>query len=310
MDTLLTAVVPAFALIAIGYGAARLKILGGAIFPALNNFIYYLAMPALMIGSLASVPVAEIVNWNFIAAFSIGIAVTWLAAGLAGRFLFGDHLAGSAMRGVIASYGNNGYLGIPLAATAFGAPAVVPASLSVLINSVFIMTGAVLILEFTRARVSGGALINTAKALCTNPLLWAVVIGLVLSATGAALPVSIERLLGLLGDAAAPSALVAIGLFLAGRPVANLLASAALSSLAKLAVFPLVVWLLTLYVFPLEPMWAVVAVLMAGMPVGANAFVIAGHYGVRLADASAAIVVTTAISLVSLSLMLILMVDG
>lgn len=58
-----------------------------------------------------------------------------------------------------------------LAATAFGAPAAVPASLSVLINSVLIMTGAVLILEITRARASGGVLLNTAKALCTNPLL-------------------------------------------------------------------------------------------------------------------------------------------
>ena len=310
METLLTAVVPAFALIAIGYGAARLKILGPGSFPAVNGFVYYLAMPALMIVSLAGVPAADIINWNFIAAFSIGIAVTWLAAGLAGRFLFGDDLVGSAMRGVIASYGNNGYLGIPLAATAFGASAVVPASLSVLINSVFIMTGAVLIMEVTRARVSGGALVNTAKALGANPLLWAVVIGLVLSITGAALPVSIERLLGLLGQAAAPSALVAIGLFLAGRPIAGLLASAVLSSVAKLALFPLTVWLLTLLVFPLEPLWAIVAVLMAGMPVGANAFVIAGHYGVRVADASAAIVVTTAISLVSLSLMLILMTGG
>ena len=49
---------------------------------------------------------------------------------------------------------------------------------------------------------------------------------------------------------------------------------------------------------------------MAGMPVGANAFVITGHYGVRLEDASAAIVVTSAVSLVSLSLMLILMTGG
>ena len=170
METLLTAVLPAFALIAIGYGAVRFNILGGAIFPALNNFVYYLAMPALMIVSLAGVPADEIINWNFIAVFSIGIIVTWIAAGLAGRLLFKDHLAGSAMRGVIASYGNNGYLGIPLAATAFGAPAVVPASLSVLINSVLIMPGAVLILEITRARASGGVLLNTAKALCTNPL--------------------------------------------------------------------------------------------------------------------------------------------
>ncbi len=167
-----------------------------------------------------------------------------------------------------------------------------------------------LILEITRARASGGALVNSARALATNPLLWAVVIGLALSAAGAQMPLSIERLLGLLGQAAAPCALVAIGLFLAGRPVAKLAASAVFSSVAKLALFPFIVWLLTQYVFPLEPLWAVAAVLMAGMPVGANAFVIAGHYGVRLADASAAIVVTTAISLVSLSLMLILMIDG
>lgn len=75
----------------------------------------------------------------------MGIAVTWLVVGLAGRIFFGDGLADGTMRGVIASYGNNGYLGIPLAAAAFGEAAIVPASLSVLVNSVLIMTGAVLI---------------------------------------------------------------------------------------------------------------------------------------------------------------------
>jgi hypothetical protein len=310
METLLTAIVPAFALIAIGYGAARLNILGRTIFETLNKFVYYLAMPALLIASLATVPAGEILNWNYIAAFTIGIAVTWIVVSLAGQVLFRDGLADGAMRGVIASYGNNGYLGIPLVAAAFGEAAIVPASLSVLINSVVLMTGAVLILEFARARATGDVLRNSGRALVTNPLLWAVVIGLVLSTTGADLPLSIERILDLLGQAAAPCALVAIGLFLSGRPVATLLVSASLSSLGKLALFPLIVWLLTLYVFPLEPLWATVAVLMAGMPVGANAFIIAGHYGVRLADASAAIVVTTAISLVSLSLMLILMSNG
>jgi malonate transporter len=177
------------------------------------------------------------------------------------------------------------------------------------------MTGAVVILEFCRVRVSGsgggsGVLRNSGKALASNPLIWAVVIGLVLSATGAELPLSIERIFAMLGQAAAPSALVAIGLFLAARPVVKLLAAAAIPSLGKLALFPLIVWLLTLYVFPLEPLWAMMAVLMAGMPVGANAFVIAGHYRLRLGDASAAIVLSTASSLVTLSLMLILMANG
>ena len=76
MEILLTAVFPAFALIAIGYGSVRLKILGPALFPALNSFVYYVAMPALLIASLAGVLVTEIINWNFIAAFSIGSAIT------------------------------------------------------------------------------------------------------------------------------------------------------------------------------------------------------------------------------------------
>jgi malonate transporter len=178
-----------------------------------------------------------------------------------------------------------------------------------LLNSVVIMTGAVVILEVCRVRVSGsgggsGVLRNSGKALASNPLIWAVVIGLVLSATGAELPLSIELIFAMLGQAAAPSALVAIGLFLAARPVVKLLAAAAIPSLGKLALFPLIVWLLTLYV------WAMMAVLMAGMPVGANAFVIAGHYRLRLGDASAAIVLSTASSLVTLSLMLILMANG
>ena len=62
METLLTAIVSAFALIAIGYGAARLNILGRTIFETLNKFVYYLAMPALLIASLATVPAGEILN--------------------------------------------------------------------------------------------------------------------------------------------------------------------------------------------------------------------------------------------------------
>jgi malonate transporter len=306
METLLTAVFPAFALIAIGYGAARLKLLGESVFPVLNRFVYYLAMPALMIVSLATAPLGDILNWNFIAAFALAIAVTWLVTGVIGRLLLGDDFAGATMRGAIATYGNNGYLGIPLAAAAFGGPAVVAASLSVLLNSVIIMGGGVFLLELAR----GGTPRAVAKALAVNPLLWAVALGLALSAGGAELPAAIENLFNLLGQAAAPAALIAIGLFLAGRPLKGLIASAALSGIAKLALFPLVAWLLTATLFPLDPLWTAMLLLMAGMPIGANAFVLAGHYGLRLADASAAIVATTAISLVSLSLMLILLAGG
>lgn len=51
----------------------------------------------------------------------------------------------------------------------------------------------------------------------------------------------------------------------------------------------------------MQPLWAGMAVLMAALPMGANGFIIAHQYGVYAKRNSAAILVSTAVLLISLS---------
>jgi malonate transporter and related proteins len=123
------------------------------------------------------------------------------------------------------------------------------------------------------------------------PLIWTAVIRLISPAIGSELLLSIERIFAILGQAAAPLALVTIGLFLGRPPGCQAAGYRSRPKPRKIDAIPAKRLVVNALHFPLEPLRAMMVVLIAGMPVGANAFVIAGHYyGLRLGDASAAII--------------------
>ncbi len=118
------------------------------------------------------------------------------------------------------------------------------------------------------------------------------------------LPEPLARLLELLGPAAAPAALFAIGLSLVGRSLSGQLGEVAWLALLKRMVQPFFTWLLVAYVFELDPFRAGSAVILAALPAGALVFV-ASQFNVKVATGSAAIIVTTALSVVTRSLLLV-----
>jgi malonate transporter len=75
-------------------------------------------------------------------------------------------------------------------------------------------------------------------------------------------------------------------------------------SFLKLVINPLIAWGLVLYAFRLEPFWAESAVLIAAIPTGALVFVFAQRYGVYVRQSAAVVVVTTALSVLTLSVLL------
>ena len=310
MDILVTAVIPVFALIACGFAAGKLKWLGPQSTEALNRFVFMFALPALLIRSIARAPVSDILNGNFLAAFIIGMIAVWVLSGLLSRLLYRESLEDGAIRAVNATYGNTGYLGIPLAATVFGQAAIVPASMTVAVNAILIIPMAAILIEVSRNRGRGSAQIvaGTLRTLAVNPMVLSVLTGLLLAVSGVEFPEAVDNFLNILGDAAGPCALVAIGLFVSTIPVGGLIGRLTVLSILKLVVFPAIVWGLVSWVFPLEPMWAAMAVLMAGTPLGATAFVVAQRYKVLVPESSASVVATTAISLITLAFLLVFLV--
>src|SRR3546814_13425624 len=95
-----------------------------------------------------------------------------------------------------------------------------------------------------------------------------------------ALPISVpvDALLKLLSDSAAPCALFALGLTLVGRPLSHGLEQVTLTTIGKLAVHPLMVWMLAAWVLKLDPFLTAVAVIQASMPTAANVYILATTY--------------------------------
>ena len=124
---------------------------------------------------------------------------------------------------------------------------------------------------------------------------------------GLATPVVIDRILQALAMAAPPCGLIMVGASLAHVGLRGHWQSAALATAFKLAALPLLVWTLGRYVFPLDPLWLTVATLNAALPAGANVYLVAQMYGIGVARATNAVVISTAASVFTLSIALLLL---
>lgn len=306
MDTIINVALPVFAVIFVGVMAGRLKVLGPASSEALNKYVYWIALPALLFLSIGRLPVADLVNGPFIGAFLGSAAAVWAMGSLIGRIVGERSGANLVMQGMNASFANVGYMGIPLFVAAFGTDNIAPALLATVLMSVVSVPAAVVGLELVGGKGRGalGAARDVGLALAKNPLLLGALGGLLVALSGITLVEPIERLLDILAVSASPCALVAIGLFIASRPLKAGLFEVGWVTVIKLIWHPLICWWLILAFFPLEPYWAASAIILAALPTGTLTFVVAQQYGAYVERTSGIILISTIISVISLSLVM------
>jgi len=305
LHTVFTVTLPFFALIGCGYLAARLRAFPEAGIPGLNVFVWYFALPSLVFRALALRPLAEIVDLPYIAAWAVGgWAVFIVTAGL-GRLLFRAPLGVALLQGQGAELSNIGYMGLPLLIALFGERATVPAVLAMLTDMVLVQTPTMALLEVARSRHGHPLAVvwKVLKGFASNPLVLAVAAGGAVAALRIELPAPVDSFTELLGRAAGPCALFAIGAKLAGQPVAHRFGEVALMTFGKLVLHPLAIFAAMAFAFGAEADRTVIAVLAAALPIGGNLFVVAQSFGIYAARSSTAILVSTAVAVVTFSLL-------
>lgn len=306
-EKILTVSLPIFALVFSGYGAGRLRLLNEPSIVGLNGFVYYFALPALVFAKMAQAPLLEAFDWRFFAAYQAGGLALFALTMLLGRMLFGHGLAVLGVQGLAATFGNVGYMGLPLLITAFGEAAALPAVLIVVFDTTLTLSVAIAIVEAGLGR--RGRWLDTARTVgggvVRNPLLLSAFAGAFLSVFGFSLHPSVKAFSELLGAAALPCALFALGASLVGRPVTSGMGEVALLVGLKLLVHPLAIWLMVTYVFRLDPLWATVAVIDASLPVAASVFVLARQYDVYVDRASTIVLTSTLASVITVSALLV-----
>jgi predicted permease len=134
------------------------------------------------------------------------------------------------------------------------------------------------------------------------------VLGLAWSATGQAVPAVANEFLQLLGAAATPGALFAIGASLATKS-AERLGVAAWLSFCKLILHPLAVAFAALVLFRVEPQAAGVMIAAAALPVAGNVYILAQHYGIAPQRVSASILISTAVSILTVTMVIAWVLD-
>jgi malonate transporter len=303
LEPLLGAVFPVFMLVACGVLAGRFGLVTQASSAALNQFVYAFALPAMLFIAVYRGSLDEILSGFFILAVILATLGTAAAGYFVSRRVQHAPRPESTLRALNASFANTGYLGIPLVTLAYGEHAALPAALATVATNLVSFAVAIVLLEiFVNPRP--GAVRRALWGVLRSPLIWPIALAFLFVFFEVKIPLPAERFATLLAAAAGPCALFAIGLFVSQLSIRAGLEASWPSTVLKLAVHPLLMALLAFHLLPVDPFWAKISIVCASLPLGATAFVLAQRYQLLEAETSTGAVISTAASLVTVSLVM------
>jgi len=291
---------PFFLVIGLGYGAGRTRFFSAEGTAWLTRFVFYFALSAMLFRFSANLSLGDVLDWRLVAAYLSATFVVYLLATLV-AMLRGLAVETTAIEAQCAVIGNVGFLGVPMLAMLMGEAAIGPVMLVLAVD--LLVFGSLVVILITGARdgrMSPAILRSIGGGLIRNPMIVSIAAGFAWSALGLPIPDPMNAFLALLGGAATPGALFAIGASLAEKSAERPHVAGWLS-FCKLVLHPAAVAISLLWVFDVQGYPAAVVIAAAALPVAGNVFIIAQSYGVAPRRVSSAIFISTAVAVVSVS---------
>ncbi len=310
LSFVITAVVPIFGLIGLGLAAARWRWLSESAGKGITEFTFLVALPALLFRTMVTANLGETQPLLLLASYFVSVAVIWLVSTLAAYIVAGRSGPETAVFAMCASYGNIVLLGIPIAISAFGAAAAPTAAVIVSTHVAILWLAACFHLALvTQGGTSSvpGILRSVVVDFTRNPIVVAIVIGLLWRLTGLGLHGTVERGMQMLAKASVPCALFAVGFSLTGFRAAGELRTLSTLFVLKNLAMPVVAWVITTQVFGVTGLAAIIIVLFTAMPTGTATFLFASSNGIAVQTASEAVALSTGLSMLTLPVVLLLL---
>ncbi len=294
---------PFFGLIFVGYACGKLKQIPDTALGWMNFFIVYVSLPALFYHILAQTPLQQLAQVDFIFATTLATFWAFAISFAIGMVIRGGDIAQSTIAGLAGGYGNIGYMGPGLALATLGANAAAPVALIFCFDTLllFSLVPFLMALATHNQKSASATALDVIKRIVTNPLMIATAVGIGAAAIHFKPPIALERLLQFLQNAAAPCALFTLGVTVALRPLKKIPWEVPFLTGVKLALHPVIVFLLLSLFGPFAPSWISTAVLMAALPPALNVFVFARQYDSWIEQASSAVLIGTLVSVVTLT---------
>jgi malonate transporter len=301
---------PIFGLALLGYAAAWIGLVDKDAIRGLSRFAFRIAIPVMLIRAMASLSLSF--EWELLTTYFLGTFLVYGAGMLVGRAVFRQVLEQQAVFGFGSGFSNLVMVGIPFIQVAYGDEGLLPLYIVLSVHAPSLYLVGTSLLKIGR-NVSGKAgsvgsiPMDVLKSQTKNPIVIALAIGLGLNLGGIELTGPVDTVAAMLAAAALPCTLFTLGASLSSYPLRGQLRPALGLICIKNLLHPLIVYVLAFHVFELNPLWAGITVIMAAQPMGMNAYLFAEDSEVMAPTMAAAVVLSTAASIVTLSAVLYLL---
>ena len=287
---------PLFLLAGLGYALVRWAQWPKSVADALTQFVFAVAVPALLFRLMSDFSRLPPVDARLLLAYFGGCLVVFVLGRVIARQVFRMDGAAQSVFAVGGIFANTLLLGIPVAKVTLGDAAIPVVSLVLVFNSLVLWTLVTVSVEWARTgQVSLAGFAGTAINVVTNPVVASILAGTAWGWAGIPLPGIADRTLDLIGQAAVPLSLIALGMGLAEFGVREAWRESAAICVLKLAVQPIAVYALA-RLLDLPPLETQAIVLLAAMPVGANVYLMAREFGALPGAIAASLVISTALA--------------
>ena len=277
----------------------------------LNQFVYWIGLPMMLFNQLARMEAGQM-SGAMVGGILLGYGITYLFAYVVFSSLLRRRWEESSVFALLSSFPNAAFMGLPIVVLLLpdSSEAAIVASLCA------VMTSANLL--FTDGRLEAGkhkgegrkqVFLSLIRSLFHNPLLIYSALGAAVSLLHIAVPKPILSMSAMLGSTSAPCALFCMGMILSKQMTSS---QGFVKGWArrqfplhvlKLVVEPLFIFGV-LYLLGVRGIALASATIVAAMPTAVAAYIIA-EYQVATEDSSLGIVVDTALSAVSIPLLIV-----
>jgi len=301
MSPVILAILPIFGLILIGFILYRLDFPGVGFWPVSERLTYYVLFPAMLVSGLSG---------RQFDASSLGLSLTLIGAVcLLGAFLvftrtmfrLDGPVFTSVFQGAIRP---NTYVGLSAAAGLLGPDWMALSAVALL--TLIPLVNVLCVLVLSRHGKHGGGLGRVGLVLIKNPLILACVVGMALSLLKLPLPGVLLDLLTILGKAALPLGLLAVGAGLRFHGIGASTLPVALASLAHLVALPLAAYGCA-RLLGVDGLSLTTALIYTAIPVSVSAFILARQMGGDLDVMALIITAQTVLSALTMPVILALL---
>lgn len=294
-------VLPVFLVIGLGYTIRRQGLVDGNFFVQVNQLVYYVCLPLLLIYKIAGADFATSFNFRLVIATSAAVTCCFCIAYLYGKWRsFPAPIHGSFCQGSFR--GNLAYIGLAIIFNAYGDSGLTRAGILLgflvpVLNFFAIL--ALLLPQQQRASIRG-----LVRQVVMNPLILASLVGILWSYFHLPMPTILDRSLNIATGMTLPLALLSIGGSFSLKKLKGDVWKAALATTMKLLVLPLITTLFML-ILNISGLDFAIGLLMAGAPTAVATYIMACQMGGDGELAGTIVMMATGVSAVSYTVLLL-----